>query len=267
MPFLSEMLETKRLLDSAAVFSRLLQESGIRHAFYGSVFSAILSSTTHSDVRSSCEHIRSSYQERSWPVGDTLCCWGWANPPPSFQTHQGRHRRERRLVEYSLTLVKSVCVPLSCGVWHAHFVSKPSCHVSSLHPTNRGEHLKCFWKCVIKCVYCSTSDWNTTSWRNWSTPPWWHEYHEITKCPFPQCLGIPSGKTELMDDVGVKNSGPMQISRRWFFHQPRRRAGCSRYHLYSFSLLESCRHQSNTWAGHESFRLPKPPCRPCVERR
>ncbi|KAL9709828.1 hypothetical protein Ac2012v2_006882 [Leucoagaricus gongylophorus] len=43
------MLETKRLLDSAAVFSRLLQESGIRHAFYGSVFSAILSSTTHSD--------------------------------------------------------------------------------------------------------------------------------------------------------------------------------------------------------------------------
>ncbi|KAF5351039.1 hypothetical protein D9756_008317 [Leucocoprinus leucothites] len=43
------MHETRRLLDSATALSRLLQENGIRHAFYGSVLSATLANSMHSD--------------------------------------------------------------------------------------------------------------------------------------------------------------------------------------------------------------------------
>jgi hypothetical protein len=48
--FHSIMYETMRLLDSAAALSPLLQESGIRHAFYGSVVSAVFANSMHSDV-------------------------------------------------------------------------------------------------------------------------------------------------------------------------------------------------------------------------
>ncbi|KAJ3556155.1 hypothetical protein NP233_g12044 [Leucocoprinus birnbaumii] len=44
------MHETRRLLESAAALSRLLQDSGIPHAFYGSVLSATLANSMHSDV-------------------------------------------------------------------------------------------------------------------------------------------------------------------------------------------------------------------------
>ncbi|KAF9450229.1 hypothetical protein P691DRAFT_810986 [Macrolepiota fuliginosa MF-IS2] len=43
------MQETRRLLDAATALSRTLRDSGIPHAFYGSVYSAVLANSMHSD--------------------------------------------------------------------------------------------------------------------------------------------------------------------------------------------------------------------------
>ncbi|KAJ7150888.1 hypothetical protein C8R43DRAFT_491882 [Mycena crocata] len=43
------MSETRRLLEASAALSQLLRANGIPHAFYGSVLTAVLSNSSHSD--------------------------------------------------------------------------------------------------------------------------------------------------------------------------------------------------------------------------
>lgn len=44
------MFETQRLLQAAAALSELLATKGTPHAFYGSIFPAVLAESLHSDV-------------------------------------------------------------------------------------------------------------------------------------------------------------------------------------------------------------------------
>lgn len=44
------MTETRRLLEAAAALSVLLRDGGIPHAFHGSFLTAVLASSSHSDV-------------------------------------------------------------------------------------------------------------------------------------------------------------------------------------------------------------------------
>jgi hypothetical protein len=44
------MSELRRLLEAAATLSHSLHASGVPHAFYGSVFTAVLANSLHSDV-------------------------------------------------------------------------------------------------------------------------------------------------------------------------------------------------------------------------
>ncbi|KAJ7931316.1 hypothetical protein B0H13DRAFT_863037 [Mycena leptocephala] len=43
------MSETRRLLEASAALSQLLRANGIPHAFYGSVLTAVLANSSHSD--------------------------------------------------------------------------------------------------------------------------------------------------------------------------------------------------------------------------
>ena len=53
------MHETRRLLEAAAALSQLLRAAGVPHAFYGSVFNAVLTNAPHADVSLSSWDYRS----------------------------------------------------------------------------------------------------------------------------------------------------------------------------------------------------------------
>lgn len=98
---LSDIMEVTRLTQAATALSAILQTNGIRHAFYGSIFPALLSKIPVTDVRTSFPlpriYLESSHGRVLSSTGNLLHRRGLVKPHPSISSSSGCRCRSRRL--------------------------------------------------------------------------------------------------------------------------------------------------------------------------
>jgi hypothetical protein len=100
------MSETRRLLEASAALSQLLRANGIPHAFYGSVLTAVLANSSHSDVR---RVVHFSFPPlTSLSLGDLLHRGRRAKSASCIPPGAGLLGRDYGFHDYSLTMDEPV---------------------------------------------------------------------------------------------------------------------------------------------------------------